>query len=97
MAIFTRGETQPVLIPTFAREVFDVSGAGDTVIATLALAMVSGADIVEASLLANTAAGVEVGKRGTATVTISELKEYMGYLSGGGSDSRKRTSPKSSG
>ncbi len=80
MAVFQRGETQPVLIPTFAREVFDVSGAGDTVIATLALALVSGADIIEATLLANFAAGVEVGKRGTATVTLTELKEYIDFV-----------------
>lgn len=80
MAIFVRGEPHPVLIPTFAREVFDVSGAGDTVIATMALALVSGANIIEASLLANYAAGVEVGKRGTATVTQPELKNYIKYL-----------------
>ena len=80
MAVFQRGETHPVLIPTFAREVFDVSGAGDTVIATLALALVSGADIIEATLLANFAAGVEVGKRGTATVSLAELKEYIEFV-----------------
>ncbi|MEW6055706.1 MAG: D-glycero-beta-D-manno-heptose-7-phosphate kinase [Bdellovibrionota bacterium] len=77
MAIFVKGGTEPILIPTFAREVFDVSGAGDTVIATLSLALVSGADIVEASLLANFAAGIEVGKRGTATVSLAELREYI--------------------
>ena len=80
MAIFARGEKEPVLIPTFAREVFDVSGAGDTVIATLGLALVSGASVVEAALLANYAAGVEVGKRGTATVSQGELKEYIRVL-----------------
>jgi len=80
MAIFARGENEPVLIPTFAREVFDVSGAGDTVIATLGLALVSGADVIEAALLANFAAGVEVGKRGTATVSLTELKEYIEYI-----------------
>jgi D-glycero-beta-D-manno-heptose-7-phosphate kinase len=77
MAVFMKGKSQPVLIPTFAREVFDVSGAGDTVIATLALALVSGANIIESVLLANFAAGVEVGKRGTATVSMPELKEYI--------------------
>ena len=80
MAIFIRGEQNPVLIPTFAREVFDVSGAGDTVIATLALALVSGADIVEAALLANYAAGIEVGKRGTATVSLEEIADYVDLL-----------------
>jgi D-beta-D-heptose 7-phosphate kinase/D-beta-D-heptose 1-phosphate adenosyltransferase len=77
MAIFQQGARDPILIPTFAREVFDVSGAGDTVIATLALALVAGADIAEASLIANFAAGVEVGKRGTATVTVGELRDYI--------------------
>jgi D-beta-D-heptose 7-phosphate kinase/D-beta-D-heptose 1-phosphate adenosyltransferase len=80
MAIFIRGESEPVLIPTFAREVFDVSGAGDTVIATMALAMVAGANVVEAALLANYAAGVEVGKSGTATVSRAELLNYMRML-----------------
>lgn len=84
MAIFIRGESQPILIPTFAREVFDVSGAGDTVIATLALALVSGANVIEASLLANFAAGVEVGKRGTATVSLTELKEYIEIVGAAG-------------
>lgn len=80
MAIFARGEEHPIFIPTFAREVFDVSGAGDTVVATLALALVSGADIIEAALLSNFAAGVEVAKRGTATVTLSELKEHIEFV-----------------
>ena len=60
-------------IPTAAREVFDVSGAGDTVIATLALAFASGYSIQQAARLANIAAGVVVGKRGTATVSFDEL------------------------
>lgn len=76
MTLFTRGE-QPVNIPTFARAVYDVSGAGDTVISMLTLAMVCGATLVEAALLANFAAGVEVGKQGTATVTLEELDQYM--------------------
>ncbi|HRK01823.1 MAG TPA: D-glycero-beta-D-manno-heptose-7-phosphate kinase [Oligoflexia bacterium] len=80
MAIFKRGRPNPILIPTFAREVFDVSGAGDTVIATLALSLASGANIEEAALLANFAAGVEVSKRGTATVSVKEMKEHMRYV-----------------
>ncbi len=60
-------------IPTVAREVFDVSGAGDTVIAVLALAIASGASYREAAVLANFAAGVVVGKIGTATLTEDEL------------------------
>jgi D-glycero-beta-D-manno-heptose-7-phosphate kinase len=59
--------------PTLAREVFDVSGAGDTVIGTLALMMASGADLPTAMHIANRAAGVVVGKLGTATVNRQEL------------------------
>lgn len=55
------------------RQVFDVTGAGDTVLATLALAVAAGASVREAALLANTAAGVVVGKLGTATVSTGEL------------------------
>lgn len=63
----------PWWIPTEAREVFDVSGAGDTVIATFAAAVAAGADWKDAAMLANAAAGVVVGKMGTATVTPEEL------------------------
>jgi D-glycero-beta-D-manno-heptose-7-phosphate kinase len=61
--------------PAHAREVFDVSGAGDTVIATLGVALASGADMREALHLANRAAGIVVGKLGTAVVTPEELEE----------------------
>lgn len=60
-------------LPTAAREVFDVSGAGDTVIATMAAALAAGADIGCAATLANLAAGVVVGKLGTATVSPAEI------------------------
>lgn len=60
--------------PALAREVFDVSGAGDTVIATLAVMMAAGLDMAAAMRLANRAAGVVVGKLGTATCTLEELK-----------------------
>lgn len=60
-------------IPAAAREVFDVTGAGDTVVATLALALVAGATMEEAAVLANRAAGIVVGKLGTATVSRQEL------------------------
>jgi len=73
MAIFKNGKAEPVLIPTSAREVYDVSGAGDTVISVLALSLAAGADIEEAALISNLAAGVEVSKRGTATVSIQEI------------------------
>lgn len=61
------------VIPTRAREVFDVSGAGDTVIATCVLALASGATLDEAAVLGNNAAGVVVGKLGTATCSPEEL------------------------
>ena len=60
-------------IRTAAREVFDVSGAGDTVVATLALGLAFGATLVDAARLANTAAGIVVGKQGTATVSAGEI------------------------
>jgi D-beta-D-heptose 7-phosphate kinase/D-beta-D-heptose 1-phosphate adenosyltransferase len=66
------GETEGSL-PSLAREVSDVTGAGDTVIATLALAVACGATLAEAATLANVAAGIVVGKFGPATVTREEL------------------------
>jgi len=60
-------------IPAVAREVSDVTGAGDTVVATLSLALAAGATMTEAAALANHAAGVVVGKFGPATVTPDEL------------------------
>ena len=60
-------------IPTIAREVFDVSGAGDTVVGSFTLAIAAGASPIEAAIFANHAAGVVVGKLGTATVTSREL------------------------
>lgn len=77
MAIFKRGSKKPELIPTYAREVFDVSGAGDTVISVMALAYASGATISEAAILGNLGGGVVVGKRGTATCTPEELEASM--------------------
>ena len=65
---------------TVAREVFDVSGAGDTVIATLLLALSAGADYEAAAELANCAAGVVVGKLGTATCSDRELLDYLDML-----------------
>jgi D-beta-D-heptose 7-phosphate kinase/D-beta-D-heptose 1-phosphate adenosyltransferase len=78
MALFSMdGEhAAPWMIPTEAREVFDVSGAGDTVIAAFGAAVAAGGDWREAAMLANAAAGVVVGKMGTATVTPSELLEH---------------------
>ncbi|MFZ5496910.1 MAG: bifunctional heptose 7-phosphate kinase/heptose 1-phosphate adenyltransferase [Verrucomicrobiota bacterium] len=64
---------KPRHLPTVARDVYDVSGAGDTVIAVAALARAGGASLLEAATLANRAAGVVVGKLGTAAVTPAEL------------------------
>jgi D-beta-D-heptose 7-phosphate kinase/D-beta-D-heptose 1-phosphate adenosyltransferase len=72
MLLCQRGQ-KPFHIPTVAQEVFDVSGAGDTVIATFTLAIAAGASPVEAAILSNHAAGIVVGKVGTATVTPEEL------------------------
>jgi rfaE bifunctional protein kinase chain/domain len=72
MALFEQ-EKKPVEIPTTAQQVFDVTGAGDTVIATLALALAAGTALPEAAMLANYAAGVVVGKIGTATVSPEEV------------------------
>jgi D-glycero-beta-D-manno-heptose-7-phosphate kinase len=66
-------QQKPVHIPTVAQEVFDVSGAGDTVIATFTLAIAAGASPLEAAVISNHAAGIVVGKIGTATVTPEEL------------------------
>lgn len=64
-------------IPTVAKEVYDVSGAGDTVIGSVALAIASGASFKEAAVISNFAAGIVVGKVGTATVTPKELKKAV--------------------
>lgn len=66
-------------IPTAAREVFDVSGAGDTSLAALVLALAAGAPLETAARFANAAAGVVVGKLGTATVTPQELIAYVNH------------------
>ena len=85
--LVTRGERGMLLlgaageaieVPARAREVFDVSGAGDTVAATLALALAAGATVLEAVILANHAAGVVVGKLGTAALDRGELLQAVG-------------------
>ena len=72
MLLCPRGE-KPTLIPTVAQEIYDVSGAGDTVIASFTLAIAAGATPAEAAVFSNHAAGVVVGKMGTAVVTPKEL------------------------
>jgi len=84
--LITRGKNGMILlqkdesiksIPTKAKEVFDVVGAGDTVVATLALSLSSNASLEEAAIIANHAAGITVGKVGTATASLEELRESM--------------------
>lgn len=84
--LITRGEEGMVLfgqdgaviaVPTVAKEVYDVTGAGDTVISALTLALAAGSTFPEAAVLANYAAGIVVGKVGTATVTPDELKRAL--------------------
>lgn len=86
--LITRGEQgmslfehnrKPTHIPTMAREVYDVTGAGDTVIGALTLAMASGASAVDAARIANYAAGIVVGVVGTATVKALELKKRIAH------------------
>jgi D-beta-D-heptose 7-phosphate kinase/D-beta-D-heptose 1-phosphate adenosyltransferase len=72
MSLFERGRP-PLHVPTAAREVFDVTGAGDSVIATMALALAAGATLPEAAVLANCAAGVVVGMVGTAQASPAEV------------------------
>ena len=72
MSLFSQGG-ETVHIPTVAREVFDVSGAGDTVLATLAVGIASGFGVAESACLANVAAGIAVGKLGTSIVTPQEI------------------------
>ena len=90
--LITRGEAGMTLldaedrlshIPAVAREVYDVTGAGDTVIATFALALAAGAEMREAAALANHAAGVVVAKVGTATVSPDELVSSVERRRGG--------------
>lgn len=76
MTLFAAG-SEPVHIPVTAREVYDVTGAGDTVVSTLALALAAGQPLADAAHLANYAAGLVVGKVGTATITQSELIEAL--------------------
>ena len=86
--VITRGKdgmtlvsaTEAIHMPTFAKQVFDVTGAGDTVIAALALASVAGFTLSEACVLGNVAAGVVVGKVGSVPCTREELLAYIQVL-----------------
>jgi len=81
MALFnSKTDSEATIIPTVANEVFDVSGAGDTAISTICLSLASGATLEEAAWVGNCAAGVVVGKKGTARVSIDELRAFYGRL-----------------
>ncbi|MDP8242526.1 MAG: D-glycero-beta-D-manno-heptose-7-phosphate kinase [Candidatus Hinthialibacter antarcticus] len=73
MTLFQHGQIEQH-IPTMARTVYDVTGAGDTVVSALAMALASGANLLDGAHLANHAAGVVVGKVGTATVSLDDLR-----------------------
>ncbi len=86
--LITRGEegmslfidNKHIKIPTFAQEVFDVSGAGDTVVALIAAGLSSGLDIIKSCIIANIAASVVVGKMGTSTATIDEIEKKWSLM-----------------
>lgn len=78
MSLFV--ENDVINIPTYAKEVFDVTGAGDTVISVFTLACAAGVTLEEAAKIANTAAGVVVGKMGTSTVTKEEIIEFYNTI-----------------
>jgi D-beta-D-heptose 7-phosphate kinase / D-beta-D-heptose 1-phosphate adenosyltransferase len=92
MSVLSKGEPA-VHLRTVARQVFDVSGAGDTAVAAMALGLAAGAGIVAASSLANWAAGIVVGKLGTAVVTAPELIEQLSPLTARVGDSKIFTLP----
>jgi D-glycero-beta-D-manno-heptose-7-phosphate kinase len=75
--VLSSEDADPFHVPAFARDVYDVSGAGDTVTACLALALAAGATVTEAAVLANYAAAIEVTKPGVATVSPDEIRELV--------------------
>lgn len=77
MSLVERGRGASFHVPALARQVFDVTGAGDTVIATLAVAMGAGIPLRDAAMLANVAAGVVVGEVGTSPITIEKLAHAL--------------------
>jgi D-glycero-beta-D-manno-heptose-7-phosphate kinase len=76
MSLFEK-DADPLHIPTQAREVYDVTGAGDTVVGTLAVALAAGAGLAEAARLASRAAGIIVGHVGTTAITLDELQQVV--------------------
>jgi D-beta-D-heptose 7-phosphate kinase/D-beta-D-heptose 1-phosphate adenosyltransferase len=84
MTLVTRDGAPPLHVPAETHRVFDVTGAGDTVVATIASALAAGAPLSDAVRLANTAAGIVVAKPGTATATPQELRQALGAARGNG-------------
>ena len=77
MSLFEKGKAKPITVKATAQEVFDVTGAGDTVISVFTLALACGAKLHEAAVLSNYAAGIVVSKSGTATVTPQEIEKVL--------------------
>jgi D-beta-D-heptose 7-phosphate kinase/D-beta-D-heptose 1-phosphate adenosyltransferase len=79
MSLFENSERglRRIDIPTTARSVYDVTGAGDTAIAAFAAAVASGSDLETGAHLANVTAGIKVGKRGTASVSLDEIRQSL--------------------
>ena len=82
MVLVSARRARSMRVPTTAREVYDVVGAGDTVTAYLASMLAAGATASEAAVIANFAAGVEVGKLGAATVSAAEILAFAAEHSG---------------
>jgi len=95
MSLFERahGEVQQVDIPTMAQSVYDVTGAGDTAVSVFTLSVAAGADRETAARVANIAAGIVVGKPGTASVTIQEIQDWMREFRGLPAESRVAAHP----
>jgi D-beta-D-heptose 7-phosphate kinase/D-beta-D-heptose 1-phosphate adenosyltransferase len=89
MTLVERDGSQPLHVPAETHRVFDVTGAGDTVVATIASALAVGAPLADAVRLANTAAGIVVAKPGTATAMPQELRQALGAEKGDGVTSRE--------
>jgi rfaE bifunctional protein kinase chain/domain len=83
MLLAERGD-EPAFIPAVAREVYDVTGAGDTVVAVLALAIASGASPLQAAWLADHAGGLAVARLGTSRITLEQLRSELGTRDGAG-------------
>jgi rfaE bifunctional protein kinase chain/domain len=77
MSLFNKEKV--IHIPTVAKNVYDVTGAGDTVIAAFSIAYVAGASLEEAAVIANHAAGIVVGELGTAVVSIDQLRKSLRF------------------